>query len=269
MKPSDVGIWAKFGNWVHRAYLRMREPVAYFLVFLAVVGGLSPLKHLQIAALGVLAWLIVRLLFEIHKQIEPFSPKRSFNGLTDARDELLAIFKASLKHDGHIHIQWMGMTLFNVWSVMEPLLDTVAVELRPEKLRFDVAMLERHWLNGNKINPEWTGSSAELIAARIRSYERRHNEKHDSEWKFEIHRYAHMPMIHGGLINGKYLFVGISRWEDGALKAGDRLFELYTFRDGDDALDRIRVFRDWFNFSFDDKPEWYHMHHTKPHLRQA
>lgn len=263
--PNDVSVWTQIGTWVHRAYRRMREPMAYLLVVIAVLGGLSSNPGIQISALGVLASLILRLLFEMHKQIEPSVPKRSFAGLADARDELLKIFKASLKHDGYIHIQWMGMTLFNVWGVLEPILDIVAKEMRAERLRFDVAMLDRYWLNSNRINPEWTGLSADLIAARLSSYEKRQNDR-GFAWKFDVRRYAHMPMIHGGLINGKYLFIGISRWEDGILKAGDRLFDLYTFRDGDEALDRIRVFSDWFRFAFDEKPDWYHMHHAKPRL---
>jgi hypothetical protein len=66
-----------------------------------------------------------------------------------------------------------------------------------------------------------------------------------------------MPTLHGGLVNGKYLFMGVCRWEGRALKAGDRPYEVHTFKEGDEALDRIKVFENWFNLCFGPKPDWY------------
>lgn len=245
-------------RWLRLAYDRARQPVGYVLVIAAVVGGFTSNTKLQIAAVGLLAGMIVRLLFEIRNHVKPGQSPRRFPDLAEARHELETCLLAALKKDGELRIQWIGMTLFNVWGVMEHVFDWLATEVRPTKLRFEVAMLAHDWLDQNRINSSWTGASADVIAQKIDLYKQLHHDKLlGLDWEFQIQRYAHMPILHGGLINDRYLFIGLSRWEESTLKAGDRMFELYTFRDGEEALDRIAVFSGWFRFCFTDKPTWY------------
>lgn len=250
---------SRLGSWLRHAYNKVREPVGYVLVALAVIGSLSSNSKLQIGALGILCGIILRLLFEIHSKVDSArQPTRRFKSLADARSELEDCLRDSLKQNGFIHIQWMGMTMFNVWNTMESVFDWLAEEVHARQVRFDVAMLDSSWLDENKINASWTGASANINADKIELYTKGEPERLKGlEWIFEVHRYAHMPMLHGGLINGKYLFVGVCRWEGRTLKAGDRPFEIHSFKDGDEALDKIKVFENWFNLCFGPKPEWY------------
>ena len=249
----------RLGTWIRTAYLRTREPVGYLLVVLALIGGLFSNTKLQAGALAILLGVVLRLLFEIHSRNESSAaPISRVKSVADARSAMEECLKAGLKVDGFIRIQWIGMTMFNVWNTMEAVFDWLAEEVRASRVRFEVAMLDSNWLDQNRINPAWTGASAEIIAEKIRLYTQGSPEKLQGlDWVFEVHRYAHMPAIHGGLINGKYLFMGICRWEGRTLKAGDRPYDVYTFKDGDDALDKIKVFDNWFNLCFGPKPVWY------------
>src|SRR3954464_7285553 len=107
---------SRLGSWIRQAYSKVREPVGYVLVALVVIGGLSSNSKLQFAALGVLCGIILRLLFEIHGKADSTSqPVKRVKSLADARSELELYLRDSFKQDGFIRIQWMGMTMFNVW----------------------------------------------------------------------------------------------------------------------------------------------------------
>lgn len=259
MANSSPQTSRRLGSWIKQAYNKVREPVGYVLVGLAVIGSLSSNSKLQYGALAILCGIILRLLFEIHgKQDSASQPTTRVNSLADARSELETCLRESLKQNGFIRIQWMGMTMFNVWNTMESVFDWLAQNLHAPQVRFEVAMLDSSWLDQHKINASWTGASADINADKIQLYTKGDPEKLQGlDWVFEVHRYAHMPMLHGGLINGKYLLMGVCRWEGRTLKAGDRPFEIYSFKDGDEALDKIKVFENWFNLCFGPKPDWY------------
>jgi hypothetical protein len=142
----------------------------------------------------------------MHQRTEP-TIVRHVESLADARDEMKTCLRAASEHDGFIRIQWLGATMFNVWNTMEKVLDWLATDLRAPRVRFEVAMLDSHWLDQNPINRAWTGSSADVIAQKILLHTKRDPDKFQGlDWVFEIHRYAHVPIVHGELINGKYLF---------------------------------------------------------------
>ena len=225
------------------------------MILAAVCGGLFQNLKLQISSLGILCGIVLRLLFEIHARSELSVKPIRFAGIAEACPEMKICLLDAFKHHKYIEIQWIGMTMFNVWNTMESVFDWLATSERVPDVRFQVAMLEGAWLDAHHINDAWTGEIAQGIAKRINKYPEHHIGAHN--WKFEVQRYAHMPAVHGGLINGKYLFLGICQWEEGTLKAGDRLYELYTFRDGEDSTDKIEVFRNWFHFCFNPKPNWY------------
>jgi len=143
------------------------------------------------------------------------------------------------------------MTMFNVWNTMEGVFEDLSRDAVKE-VKFDVAMSASEWLDANRINDGWTGAAANSVRDKMRAFEKwkQTSDAGKIGWEFDIRRYGHMPAVHGGLINDKYLFLGIARWEHGNLKAGDRPYEVHTMRDGEFANDRIRVFRDWFDYCF-------------------
>jgi hypothetical protein len=253
---TPSGKWrSKVGRWIRFAYSRLREPLGYLMILTAIGGGLLQSPKVTLGSLGILCGMIVRLLFEIHSQTEAASKSKRFGSIQDAREEIKVCLHDAFKRDKYIEIQWIGMTMYNVWNTMEQVFDWLAESESAKDVRFRVAMLQSGWLDANSINHDWTGASANQTAQKILSYPQHHSRA--INWKFEIERYAHMPAVHGGLINRKYLFLGVCRWEEGTLKAGDRSYEVYSFRDGDESQEKIEVFERWFDFCFSAKPPWY------------
>jgi hypothetical protein len=282
MNPSDnESSFAWFGRTVRSAYKKLRKPAVFLMVGIVILGNIWPKllpvgperqRDVQLAVLGFALVIILQLLFEIHAWTDQSvsKPQRFPGGMQDARESIKDCLRKVLKHEDEIQIQWIGMTMYNVWANnLEDVLKQLESEIGNRNVTFKVAMSDGKWLDANKINSRWTSQQAQEYEDRILEYGERRG------WVFEVSRYAHMPMLHGGLINNKYLFLGISRWEEAVpkdqskprpkdqLKAGDRLYELYRLEDGEEASDKIKVFRDWFNFSFGPKPEWYAMNHPK------
>jgi hypothetical protein len=102
--PKKDRSW--LGSWIRQAYAKIREPVGYLLVALAVIGGISSNSKLQFGALGILSGIIIRLLFEIHGRADSvIQPKRRVKSLADARSEMDTCLRESLKQNGFIRIQ--------------------------------------------------------------------------------------------------------------------------------------------------------------------
>lgn len=168
-----------------------------------------------------------------------------FETVAKAEDEMVGCLKECVDQKEGILIQWLGMTMYNVWNTLPRVLDELAA-LHPTNVKLQVAMLSKEWLAQNRINDAWTPTSAEETRKRILQYFDKRNREGDRNWSSEVHRYSHMPAVHGGLINGRYLFLGICRWDRGDLWAGDRPYELYRLGDANHGSDKIRVFDSWF-----------------------
>lgn len=254
---GNKNFWSEIGTWIVKAYKVVREPVCYLLVVITLIASILQNQKVLLTSLAILLGILVRILFEVHQYTERrgAAPVR-YKNISIAAEKIEACLRLAQKQDGFIRIQWLGMTMFNVWSTMEGIFDALARE-RCCTLFFDVAMLDAAWLNANHINANWTGTSAEEHACRIQNYRViNHQLLAGQNWDFKIRRYSHMPAVHGGLINERYLFLGIARWEEQTMKAGDRTYYYFAARDGEEAQELIDVFKSWFHFSFDNKPDW-------------
>jgi hypothetical protein len=253
----DKNFWSEIGTWIVMAYKVVREPVCYLLVVITLIASILQDQKVLLTSLAILLGILVRILFEVHAHTERQGgvPIR-YENISAAAEKIEACLRAAQKHDKYVRIRWLGMTMSNVWGTMEGIFDILAHE-RGFKLLFDVAMLDAKWLDENPINTNWEGTSADQNARKIQNY-RLINQQllRGQEWEFKIHRYSHMPAVHGGLINERYLFLGIARWEEGTMKAGDRTYYYFAARDGQEAVELIEVFENWFHFCFDGKPDW-------------
>ncbi len=255
---NDKNFWSEIGTWIVKAYKVVREPVCYLLVVITLIASILQNQKVLLTSLAILLGIVVRILFEVHAHTERQGgvPVR-YKNISDARDKIEACLRAAQKQDKYVRIRWLGMTMSNVWGTMEGIFDTLARE-RGFKLSFDVAMSDAAWLDKNDININWTGTSADQNARKIQKYRVINQQLLEGQhWDFKIHRYSHMPAVHGGLINERYLFLGIARWEEGTMKAGDRTYYYFAARDGQEAQELIEVFENWFHFCFDGKPDWH------------
>lgn len=253
----DKNFWSEIGTWIVKAYKVVREPVCYLLVVITLVASILQDQKILLTSVAILLGILVRILFEVHAHTERRGAPVRYRNISEAHDKIEACLRAAQKQDRSIRIQWLGMTMSNVWGAIEGIFDTLAHE-RGFKLLFDVAMSDAAWLDNNPINISWTGECADQNARKILNFRAINRQLLAGQnWDFKIRRYSHMPAVHGGLINERYLFLGVARWEEGTMKAGDRTYYYFAARDGEEASELIDVFKSWFHYCFDGKPDWH------------
>ena len=266
MTSTDEITPTRIGTVFRNAFGRTRRLIAFMAVAFVTFAPIFDHWKIALSGVGVLLAIILQVLFEVHDwadKTEAAAP-RQFRGIEQAIPIVKQYLQDALDRDGEIHFRWVGMTMANVWITnLEGVMDWLARDVGAKKVKFEVAMSDSAWLDTNKIRKAWDGASADANAQRIIEYltedaPQRIPKLEELDWTFEVRRYAHMPTLHGGLINDKYLFLGISRWDAKQMHAGDRLFRLYKEEDGQGSRDKIKVFQGWFDFSFaDPKPSWY------------
>lgn len=181
-----------------------------------------------------------------------------FESVAKAEDMMKQCGEELATRGEDIEVSWLGMTMYNVWNTLPNVLSAIS-RAAPPRAHLRVTMLSREWLEQNRINSAWTASSADDTIRRIRAWFREQADSAGTKWSFEIHRYSHMPAIHGGLLNNKYLFLGTCRWDRGNLWAGDRPYELFAAGDANHGDDKILVFRSWLDtcMKYDADPKFF------------
>ena len=200
----------------------------WFVAVMVLLGLLSPLfpPEFRYVPLTALLGVVAQALLEVLGQLSAPSQKPHVRvvrdviaGIPQMREGL----EECIKHKVGVHIQWIGMTMFNAWNSLEEVLDELAMAGVP-RVSVEIAMLTGKWLEENPINPGWTSGQAEYMAAKMRAHFKAPRLR-QLGWSLTIYQYNHMPILHGGLISDRYLFLALSSWDDGCLKAGTSLLK--------------------------------------------
>lgn len=207
--------------------------------------GLSEAK--RGLALAHAAESMVELVQRAERLLSRFEsrPKR-FDSVASAAPALSDAMNQCVDAGLPITVDWLGMTMFNVWNTLPTIFSQLA-KRQPKSLTLRVAMLASEWLRKNRINSEWTADSADHQCGAIKEFFV--NRKRDgSAWNVDVRRYSHMPAIHGGLVNDRWLLLGTCQWDrNNNLWAGDRFYEWYSADDRNRGAERIAIFRGWFD----------------------
>jgi hypothetical protein len=170
-----------------------------------------------------------------------------FENVFAAESHLLSILTEYVNRGEEIRLDWLGMTMRNVWNALPTLL-TKLDQRHPKAVHFRTAMISSDWLRTNRINASWTDVSADHEYEAILDFFAQKTAVGKANWTNEIRRYSHMPTVHGGLINDSYLLMGICQWDDnGNLWAGDKPYELFSVGDANRGTERIGIFKGWFD----------------------
>lgn len=203
----------------------------------AVGGAAREMAHLLEKTKGILAT------FQESQSRPPW-----FESVAFAKPALLEKALSYAAAGEAIRIDWLGMTMFNVWNTLPGFLhDLAQSKSKPKSVALRVAMLSHDWLAQHRINSDWKPQSADERYASINKFFDNLRNDGETNWTVEIERYSHMPAVHGGLINDKCLLLGLCQWDrHDDLKAGDMPYELFTLNDCNRGKDRIDLFKGWF-----------------------
>jgi hypothetical protein len=171
----------------------------------------------------------------------------AFSSAVDAAKEIEGRLRDSLQSQEVVYIRWLGMSMFNAWNVLSDKLEKVLPGSTASKVFVQIAMLDSKWKGFRSINPVWA-KQAETIYRNIKSFQGR-DFMNRKDYTIQVRRYAHMPCVHGVLINEQYLFMGNCSWENGIMYAGTKWYEFFDTGDPY-GQSRISLFRGWFNYCF-------------------
>lgn len=225
----------------------INQIVAYICVIVIALHAYIRILLVQEGAVWALGYILLNGFFTMTHGLAHKRQRQSFNNIVDARKTILACARDAYRRDKHVEVEWLGMTMQNVWSILPLIFDDLRENNGVKALHLKVAMLKGDWLSENIVNPAWTQERAHTSMINMLTYFEGLARKGFSEATCEISCYSHMPGIHGGLINGKYLFLGVCQWEDGNLQAGECQYYLYTFKDIEDVK-KIEIFQKWFQY---------------------
>lgn len=138
--------------------------------------------------------------------------------------------------------------MFNAWSTLVTVLEKVLPEASTPQVHIQVAMLDSDWRDFSAINETWA-RQADTVRQQILDFAAKPYMQRKG-YSVKVGRYAHMPCIHGLLLNERYVFLGNCSWEHGVMYAGTKWYEFFS---GDDPYGRSRIllFKGWFDYCFD------------------
>ena len=73
-----------------------------------------------------------------------------FETVAKAEEEMVRCLKECVDQKERILIQWLGMTMYNVWNTLPRVLDELAA-MHPANVELQVAMLSKEWSAQNRI----------------------------------------------------------------------------------------------------------------------
>lgn len=235
------------GNMMRQLWERLQQPTAIALVLCIGVGRFfswnENVLNVFMTAFGVIVLILL-------SELRPERPEKisNYRSVLDAKNSIAEQTLRWYRMDKEVVIQYIGMTMYNAWDPIEAVLDELWSQ-GIQKVRLEVAMSDSNWLHRNRIRALWTPSSADNHQSRIQNY---FGQRLGRSWTCEVKRYAHMPCVHGCLINNRVAFVGMARWERLGMKAGDRLFEFLDETGTDIERTKIATFRSWFQVCFSE-----------------
>src|SRR5262249_21213828 len=127
---------------------------------IAAVGAACAQIRMEIETLGPSEGRRLQQINQVTAQMEVLFKKTSqrlkalkaehtkpkwFEKIVKAKDEMVRCLKECVDQKEGILIQWLGMTMYNVWNTLPRVLDELAA-LHPLNVKLQVAMLSKEWL---------------------------------------------------------------------------------------------------------------------------
>lgn len=232
----DVGVF----------YRKLRRPIAFALVIIAVFPRIVPIPNVQLAALVALGLIIFETLLEIQKQLTSDKPARVFPNFYSVCQEINQAIVKRLERRSEIHIRALGMSMGHAWPFFANTLQPLLSENRKQKVTLEIAMLDSRWAELDSVNPDWLARSKTNCDEIQRFVEERRAQLEKKRWSVTVHLYRHMPNWHGVMIDEDILFLSTCYWDQDKLVGADNLYERFDKNADEVSSRRISEFTSWF-----------------------
>jgi hypothetical protein len=231
-----------------RNYSDFRRILVYILFFLSVVLVVIPgliAQLIQIAAIILLGWFILQILFEIFNRLTVLERPQQYDNFYSAWPDIKDCIMNAFKKGSPCTIWWLESSLEHASVMVDDVLKPILQNSPKNPLKIELVMLDPSWSEIEKINPSWI-SLAKSNYESLHVYLDVYNEEiRNHEWSIALSLYRFLPNFQGILVNSEHLFVSSCTWKNGKL-TDDNFYELYHFNDNFGGKEKIDQFKSWF-----------------------
>lgn len=244
--PPPGGWVAGFSDTLRKIYGAIKRPLAIAMVVIVVLADLVPVPVAQTTALGVLAIIMVEILFDIHKQLTEANIPRIFPDFISAAVAMRDAILEALSRKQSVRIRALGMSMGHAWPFLSSVLLPVLQSQEQKVVHLEVAMLDGHWDELARLNPYWAVRANAHHDEIVRFVESNREKLLNKGWRVDIYRYRHVPNWHGILLDDDKLFLSTCSWKDDILMGAENQYEFLLSSDRELGLYRIGQFISWF-----------------------
>jgi hypothetical protein len=171
-----------------------------------------------------------------------------YSSAIEAAKDIEENLSECLRQDDTVFIRWLGMSMFNAWNTLVTILEKTLSEASTPRVAVQIAMLDSKWKQFSSVNATWA-NQAEAVRQQIEDFANKPYMQLKG-YTVQVRLYAHMPCVHGCLLNERSLFLGNCSWEHGIMYGGTKWYEFFNAEDPF-GRSRISLFKGWFDYCFE------------------
>lgn len=218
--------------WVVQGSVLLVVAVLYFGEFLGPAESI-----LLPAAVGIIAVFVVQSLQNIERQTGPAVPDDSYPSVAAA----IPVLETLVARDRDVtDIKVIAAT---GWTTVRQVVPALCQSSPARRIQLELHVVDGSGPFRDMYPDHWHGEVQRTITRARQQFA-------DPRFTMDMSAYSYLPVLHGILINEKYLLLGFFGWADDAgspeLSGAERPHRLY--RDGDAASGPLfAAFREWFD----------------------
>ena len=139
-----------------RNYSDFRRILVYILFFLSVVLVVIPgliAQLIQIAAIILLGWFILQILFEIFNRLTVLERPQQYDNFYSAWPDIKDCIMNTFKKGSPCTIWWLESSLEHASVMVDDVLKPILQNSPKNPLKIELVMLDPSWSEIEKINP--------------------------------------------------------------------------------------------------------------------
>jgi len=232
---------------VRSVYLQQRTPVAFVLVALVTVAGVTGYVPLLLAASVALLALVLQVLFEIERRVSEKPERVYYSTFQEALHDMNAELERRMKN-GQIRVRWIGVTQEAGWPFIQNLLLSV-LDHRAGKnasMQVELALLDPDGTICTRSDGPDAGQIRTTKEKIARFAQARSADLIDNTSAIAVYMYDHRPTWHAMLVDDDLMYYSTSIPSNLPFASPQGGVEVIRAGASDAEAERVRHFVAWF-----------------------
>lgn len=233
----------------------VKTPLSYAVLALLLIASLcfyleERLIGILVLSLNTIIVLLILPRVQGQTQSESDSTIKWYRNIHDLFPDMTNLIESSIATENTSTIEVMGLTLFEMWRYLQnfiPLETTKDMDVTLTTIAGTEQQISCMKTNWSELSQATCKNIDAYVYANREELDRRNI-------KISVHKYDHIPMFHGILIDGKHLFFSFTSWSNEGLSEGAETFYCYYNTSTPIGKSHLRIFRSWFDHTKNNYP---------------